>query len=70
MGETGTPANNGNFGTERNTTKTASVRKQLGTKNSKRKEYRKRMVELRDDTGVQRSFDRETGEEQTSEKGT
>ena len=28
------------------------------------------MVGLREDTGVQRSFDRETGEEQTSEKGT
>ena len=41
LGYTGTPANNGNFGTERNTTtKTVSVRKQPGTKTTKRKEGR------------------------------
>ena len=39
--DTGTPARNGNFGTDRNTTtKASSVRKQLGTKNSKSKEGR------------------------------
>ena len=38
---TGMPARNGNFGTDRNTTtKASSVRKQLGTKNSKSKEGR------------------------------
>ena len=40
-GVTGMPARNGNFGTDRNTTtKASSVRKQLGTKNSKSKEGR------------------------------
>ena len=39
--DTGMPARNGNFGTDRNTTtKASSVRKQLGTKNSKSKEGR------------------------------
>ena len=36
MCDTGMPVRNGNFGTDRTTTtKAASVRKQLGTKNSK-----------------------------------
>ena len=39
--DTGMSARNGNFGTDRNTTtKASSVRKQLGTKNSKSKEGR------------------------------
>ena len=39
--DTGKPARNGNFGTDRNTTtKASSVRKQLSTKTSKSKEGR------------------------------
>ena len=34
------PVQNRNFGTDRTTTKAASVRKQLGTKNSKSNEVR------------------------------
>ena len=34
------PVRNGNLGTDRTTTKAASVRKQLGTKNSKSNESR------------------------------
>ncbi len=53
--DTGMPARNGNLGTDRiTTTKTASVRKQLGTKNSKSNEGR--MVESREETGVQSSL--------------
>ena len=55
--DTGMSARNGNFGTDRNTTtKASSVRKQLGTKNSKSKEGRMaddrlppRVVELREE---------------------
>ena len=51
---------NGNLGNDRTTTKAASVRKQLGTKNSKSRGLtradRQRMVELREETGVQRSL--------------
>ena len=53
------PIRNGNIGTDRTTTKAASVRKQLGTKNSKARVTRadrRRMVELREETGVQRSL--------------
>ena len=56
MCHTGMPVRNGNLGTDRTTTtKAASVRKQLGTKNSKSAD-RRRMVELREETGVQRSL--------------
>ena len=56
--DTGMPVRNGNLGTDRTTTtKATSVRKQLGTKNSKSNEgSRWRMVELREETGVQRSL--------------
>ena len=60
------PARNGNLGTERTTTtKAASVRKQLGTKNSKSNEGRREKnggVKGRD--GSAEELDRETGEEQ------
>ena len=65
----------GNLGHDHTTTtKAASVRKQLGTKNSKSNVCmyvcmyvdRRRMVELREERGVQRSLTRETGEEQTT----
>ena len=43
--DTGMPARNGNFGTDRNTTtKASSVRKQLGTKNSTSKEGRQEKI--------------------------
>ena len=47
-----------NLGTDRATTpKAASVRKQLGPKNSKRERAdRRRMVELMEETGVQMSL--------------
>ena len=45
--DTGMPVWNGNVGTDRNTTtKAASMRKQLGTKNGKSKD-RRRVVELK-----------------------
>ena len=52
------PVRDGNLGTDRTTTKDASVRKQLDTKNSNSRERadRRRMVELREETGVQRSL--------------
>ena len=55
-----------NLGTDRTTTtKAASVRKQLGTKIARvTMTDRRRMVELRGETGVQRTLDRETAEEQ------
>ena len=56
--DTGMPVRNGNLGNDRTTTtKTASVRKQLGTKNSRSKRAdRRRMVEVREETGVQSSL--------------
>ena len=63
---TGMPVRNGNLGTDRTTTtKAASVRKQLGTKNSKSDEDRQEKnggVKGRDGSAEER--DRETGEEQ------
>ena len=63
---TGMPVRNGNLGTERTTTtKAASVRKQLGTKNSKSNEGRQAKnggVKGRDRSAVE--LDREIGEEQ------
>ena len=49
---------NGNLGNDRTTpTKAASVRKQMGTKNSKSNEADRRiMVEVREETGVQISL--------------
>ena len=64
--DTGMPVRNGNFGIDRTTTtKAASVRKQLGTKNSKSNEGRQEKngrVKGRD--GSAEELDRETGEEQ------
>ena len=66
MCHTGMPVRNGNLGTDRTTTtKAASVRKQLGTKNSKSNEGR----QLKNGGGKGRDGsaeepDRETGEEQ------
>ena len=63
---TGILVRNGNLGTDRTTTtKAASVRKQLGTKNSKSDEGRQAKndgVQGRD--GSAEELDRETGEEQ------
>ena len=63
---TGMSVRNGNLGTDRTTTtKAASVRKQLGTKNSKSNEGRQAKnggVKRRD--GSAEELDRETGEEQ------
>ena len=55
---TGMPVRNGNLGTDRTTTtKAASVRKQLGPKIARvTRADRRRMVELREETGVQRSL--------------
>ena len=66
MCHTGMPVRNGNLGTDRpTTTKAASVRKQLGTKNSKSNEGRQAKnsgVKGRDGSAAE--LDRETGEEQ------
>ena len=62
---TGMPVRNGNLGTDRTTTKAASVRKQLSPKNSKSDEGRQAKnggVKGRD--GNAEELDRETGEEQ------
>ena len=63
---TGMPVRNGNLGTDRTTTtKATSVRKQVGTKNSKSDEGRQAKnggVKGRD--GSAEELDRETGEEQ------
>ena len=59
------PVRNGNLGTGRTTTKAASVRKQLGTKDSKSNEGRQAKnsgVKGRD--GSTEELDIETGEEQ------
>ena len=70
---TSMPVRNGNIGSDRTaTTKGASVRKQLGPKNSKSNgpprvttADRRRMMELREETGMQLyELDRETGQEQ------
>ena len=63
------PVRNGNLGTDRTTTtKAASVRKQLGTKNSnlsdKGRQAKNGGVKGRD--GSAEDLDRETGEEQIS----
>ena len=64
----GMPVRNGNLGTDRNTTtQAASVRKQLGTNNSKSNEGRQAKdggVKGRD--GGAEKLDRETGEEQAT----
>ena len=53
--DTGMSVQNGNFGIDRTTTtKAASVRKHLGTKNSKSNEGRQ--GKLREEPGVQRSL--------------
>ena len=66
--DTGMPVRNGNLGNyHTTTTKAASVRKQLGTKNSKSNEGRQAKnggVKGRD--GSAEELDRETGEEQTT----
>ena len=65
---TSMPVRNGNHGSDRTaTTKAASVRKQLGTKNSKSSEGREEKnggVKGRD--GGAKELDRETGEEQST----
>ena len=61
---TGMPVRNGNLGTDRTTTKEESVRKQLGTKNSKSNEGRQ--AKNGEETGVLEELDRETGEEQVT----
>ena len=54
--DTGMPIRNGNLGNCRTaTTKAASVRKQLGTKNSKSRE-RKQKKNIEKETGVQKSL--------------
>ena len=62
------PARNGNFGTDRNTTtKASSVRKQLGTQNSKSKEGRQEKKGwVKGIDGRAEELDREPGEEQTT----
>ena len=66
--DTGIPVRNGNIDNDRTTTtKAASVRKQLGTENSKSNECKQEKnggVEGRD--GSVAAIDRETGEEQTT----
>ena len=60
-----TPVRNGNLGSDRTTTQAASVRKQLGPKNSKSNESRQAKnggVKGRD--GSVEELDRETDEEQ------
>ena len=62
---TSTPVRNGNLGSDRTTTQAASVRKQLGPKNSKSNESRQAKnggVKGRD--GSVEELDRETDEEQ------
>ena len=68
--DTGMPVRNGNPGNDRTTTtKVASVRKLLDTKNSKSNEgrhTREELVKLREETARStEELDRETGEEQT-----
>ena len=72
--DTGMPAQNGNFGTDRNTTtKASSVRKQLGTKTSKSKEGRQEKERLsflvKGIDGRTEELDREPGEEHTTWPG-
>ena len=66
--DTGMPVRNGNIGNDRTTTtKTASVRKQLGTKNSRSKDGRQEKnvgVKGRDRSAEE--LDRETGAKQTT----
>ena len=68
MRDTGMPVRNGNIGNDRTTTtKAASVRKQLGTKNSTSNESRQGKnggVKGRDRSAEE--LDRETGEERVS----
>ena len=56
--DTGMPVRNGNFGTDRTTTKKRLqlCGEKIGTKNSKSNDYRQEKVGLREDTGVQRSL--------------
>ena len=69
--DTGMPARNGNFDTDRNTTtKASSVRKQLGTKNSKSNEGRQaKNGGVNGIDGRAEELDREPGEEQTTAVG-
>ena len=66
--DTGMPVRNGIFGTDRTTTtKTASVRQQLGKKNSKSNDGRQeRNVGVMGRDGSAEELDKETGEEQTT----
>ena len=68
MCDTGMPVRNGNLGNDRTTTtKAASVRKQMGTENSKSNEGRQAKnggVKGRNRSAEE--LDRETGEEQTT----
>ena len=73
--DTGMPVRNWNLGYDRTTTtKAASMRKQLGTKNRKSKRAdRRKMVELREETGVQTTVGRtrrkDSGRQTTEESG-
>ena len=62
------PVRNGNLGNDRTTTAEAtSVRKQLGTKNSKSNDGRQaKNVGVKGRDGSAEELDRETGEEQTT----
>ena len=65
------PVRNGNHGSDRTTTQAASVRKQLGPKNSKSNESRQAKnggVKGRDGSAVE--LNRETGEEHITVGGT
>ena len=65
---TGMPVRNRNLANDRTTTsKTASVRKQLGTKNSRSKEGRQeKNGGVKGSDGSAEELDRETGEKQTT----
>ena len=70
---TGMSVRNGNLGTDRTTTtQAASVRKQLGPKKIARitRADMRRMVELREETGVQRSLTERLVRREFSEQDT
>ena len=61
------PVRNGDLGTDRTTTKAVSVRKQLGTNNSKSNEgSQENNVGVKGRHGSAEELDRETGEEPTT----
>ena len=66
--DTGVPARNRNIGNDRTTTtKAASVRKQLGTKHSKRNVDRQEKTSgVKGRDGFAEKLERETGEEHTT----